>query len=203
MLYLFNRYLTFLLICCFCGGIFFFCFYNKTDAQRCEERMLWQKEMQGQRSQAVKQERTGGLSKDLWVSLPSSTRLHYAIHSDASNLWIIEKEGKIEIQEQLMHVQGMMQEYIRDTNQGKEQQITLFSAKEGWYSLNTRSFTANRAEVKFFRLKGDTLPSFQELVFPFLQGTASSIQCKLASSQPLFEALQFKGELAQGKEKIP
>ncbi len=133
--------------------------------------------------------------KDIWFSQDDSSRLHYQIASESSQLTLTPIQNRFEIVETLDGIKCWMQDKLMKDGAEEDpmQQVRLIEAKNGVYRHSTQEFLANGVELSLFRLPGHQLPkepvSEQESL---LTGIAKDISFHFGGKTPQFQASQFQ-----------
>lgn len=133
--------------------------------------------------------------KDIWFSQDDSSRLHYQIASESSQLTLTPIKNRFEIVETLDGIKCWMQDKLMKEGAEEDpvQQARLIEAKSGIYRHSTQEFLASGVELSLFRLPGHKLPkesiSDQESL---LTGIAKDISFHFGGKTPQFQASQFQ-----------
>jgi hypothetical protein len=126
--------------------------------------------------------------KDIWLTAPTTGRLHHRIESDRSLVTLNPKGESIEVLEHLFGVRCWIQE---------KNGLRFVLAEEGTYKYNTQSFQAQDVLLSLYKIPQGILPTRLESYTPFLRGHADSITFSLQSGQPRFEAFHFQASLGE------
>ncbi len=141
-----------------------------------------------------------GVRKDLWLSQPDKTRLHYRIESTSSILTLIPCDDKLDIVENLKQLKCWMQDKLYLQGTTPMQQMRFFVADEGLYQYSSQQFTASTVALSLFRLPGTELLPTTDSQSAFLRGIAEGVSFSIAGKTPQFHAQHFKANLISQRE---
>jgi len=136
------------------------------------------------------------VQKDIFI-LQNNSRLHFKIFSTNSTLFIVEKQNKIELKENLENIKCLMQDKIEFFPQKNsfEQKIRYFTAKTGTYLYPSNKFFTDSIKINFFELPGNTLPEDINSFTPYLKGSAKDVSFYLSDKSTKLNAEHFKASV--------
>jgi len=157
-------------------------------------------------AKATKGEQThqtrSGVRKDLWLSQPDHSRLHYRIDSKSSVLTLLPIDDRVDIIENLQHIKCWMQDKLYVQGDVVMQQMRFFEADQGIYQYSTQRFAANSVILSLFRVPGIQLPGSVDPSKAFLRGIAQDVSFSIAGKATQFQAQRFKATLmSQGSQQ--
>lgn len=139
--------------------------------------------------------------KDIWFSQDESTRLHYQIASEGSQLTLTPVKNKFELVEKLEGIKCWMQDKLISNAMEENafsQQARFIEAEAGIYRHTTQEFSASGVTLSLFRLCGHDLPTQplneNEAV---LRGIARDISFHFSGKTPHFQASQFEATMVK------
>jgi hypothetical protein len=147
-------------------------------------------------SATTSSQRREGVRKDIWFTQEDRSRLHYRIQSQASTLTLLPTDERLDIIENLEHIQCWMQDKLYVANGGAPmQQMRFFEADAGTYQYTTQKLAAQAVSLSLFRLPGHTIPLTVDPNTSFLHGIAKDVSFSFAGSTTQFQAEQFRATL--------
>lgn len=146
----------------------------------------------GKEPMSTTNQKRSHVRKDMFILQKDGMRLHYRIDSEVSTLQLVPKKDKIDIVENLSHIQGWMQEKVFDNSQ----QIKYFVAGSGTWSYNNQQFLASSVQLSLMKLPGTTFPECMEEKKAFLQGIAEGVEFTLLGKKPSFIAKKFQASMS-------
>jgi len=158
--------------------------------------MTQKKEIASSNDPAPTNQERKQVRKDIWFSQDDSSRLHYQIASEQSQLTLSPMKNKFEIIEALQDIKCWMQDKLFTEEEQPMQQTRYIEADTGLYRYTTQEFTANGVTLSLFQLPGHLLPDQpKEDSDAFLRGVAHDISFTLGGKTPQFQAQQFQVEV--------
>jgi len=136
-----------------------------------------------------------GVSKDLWLADQKSGRLHHHIESPRSILTAIQKEGHIELTEQMINMHCFSQEKIEEENGIFKQTIRYLESSEGTYHYADQLFDAHSVFLALYSLPGETLTLILDPKTAYLKGVADNVSLSFSDGAPNFRAEKFKAQI--------
>lgn len=140
-------------------------------------------------------QRREGVRKDIWFTQEDRSRLHYRIQSQASTLTLLPTDERLDIIENLEHIQCWMQDKLYVAGGAPMQQMRFFEADAGTYQYTTQKLFAQAVSLSLFRLPGHTIPITIDPSSSFLRGVAKDVSFSVAGSTTQFQAEQFRATL--------
>jgi len=112
-------------------------------------------------------------------------------------------DDKMDIIENLQHIQCWMQDKLYAQGSAPMQQMRFFEADQGLYQYSSQKFTANSVALSLFRIPGIQLPTTIDAKTAFLRGIAQDVSFSIAGKTTQFQAQRFKATLlSQQEEKL-
>lgn len=197
----------FFLSCCMAAfvaaALFYLTYPTSYTLQKYRQLKEREKVMAAVKPQENSHQYRSGVRKDLWLSQVDQSRLHYRIDSASSVLTLIPRDDKLDIFENLYHIQCWMQDKLYTQGTTLMQQVRFFVADEGVYRYSSQQFTANRVELSLFRVPGNQLFTALDPKKAFMQGVAGGVFFAIAGNTPKFQAEHFKAQLIGQREDGP
>ncbi len=133
------------------------------------------------------------VQKDIWY-LENESRLHFSIFSTDSFLSLKNKNGHLEVVEDLKNIHCLAQEKIvfNPLTKKWEQKLKYFNAQKGTYLFPSHQFSSDMINLYFYDLEGIDLPKNLTAFSPYLKGVANQVFFTLSDKKSHFKAYHFK-----------